>query len=91
MHRLQYDVAKHADGKRRIKAQSTLEIVVAIIPLIIIILCTLNVFIWFNKRMVRRQRVYESTRVASGGAGSVHFADESGYPQLNIFRKWSRP
>jgi hypothetical protein len=80
----------HGDGRRRIKGQSTLEIVVAIIPLIIIILCTLNAFIWFNKRMVRRQRVYERTRVESG-KGSVHYIDESPHPRLDVFMKWSRP
>ena len=92
MQRLINDTEIRGDGKRRFKAQSTLEIVVAIIPLIVIILCTLNAFIWFNKRMVRRQRQYESTRVSSGGSGSVHFINENGYPALDIFRKWvNRP
>ena len=72
-------------GKHPFKAQSTLEITVALVAVFILLLGSTKVFVWVNEQMVLRQEGYESTRVAAGSTNPGVQVDESGYPLLNIF------
>ena len=79
-----YGKIKRADGRRRIKAQSSLEIVVALIPVLVILFCVVNLFFWLNHRLAYRQHKYEESRIASGSTGAVFF-DESGSSKMHVF------
>ena len=85
-----YGKIKRADGRRRIKAQSSLEIVVALIPVLIILFCVVNLFFWLNHRLAYRQHKYEESRIVSGtsddkGRSNAVFADESGSSRMHVF------
>ena len=69
------------------KAQSSLEMAVALVSVCILLCGAMNVFIWLNKRMARRQQDYEKTRVAAGNSTSAKEiqVNETQYPKLNIF------
>jgi len=73
-------------GRHPGKAQSTLEIVVAVIPILVFLFCTLNLFLWVNERIVRRQKRYEQGR----GGVSTSVIDERGDIQFNIFKDWHK-
>lgn len=68
------------------KAQSTLEVAVAIIGILILLLGSLKLFMWVNKLLVLRQESYENTRVSAVNAATEQAAqvDESGFPPLNL-------
>ena len=82
---LWYNKKKAAPGIRHGRAQSTLEIVAALIPVILIILFVINAFFWVNRRMVWRQHKYEESRLSSG-SGSPVFIDESNEATLHLFK-----
>jgi hypothetical protein len=72
------------------KGQVSLEMAVALISVFILLLGTLNLFIWLNKRFILRQRDYEYNpergRVAAGNttnAAEIQ-VNETGYLRLNI-------
>jgi len=72
------------DGSKR-KAQSTLELTVAMIAVFILLLASVKTFVWVNQRMVLRQEDYEGTRVAAASNNPGVQVDESDYPLLDIF------
>lgn len=55
-----------AIGRHPGKAQGSLEMVVALITVLTILLCSLNLFIWLNLRFVWRQQAYEAERKNAG-------------------------
>jgi uncharacterized protein (UPF0333 family) len=52
----------------RNKAQVSLELSAAIVALLILVVGSLNLFIWLNKRIMLRQRDYESSRPLAASA-----------------------
>ena len=75
--------------RKRTKAQVSLELSIALIGILILLFGAFNVFMWVNKRMVQRQKDYESSRVSAGSAGSAaeHQVNETRYPTLNILKR----
>lgn len=69
------------------KAQVSLETTLALICVFIILIGSLRVFLWVNKRMVSRQVDYESTAVSAASTASPAEVpvDESQYPDIDIF------
>jgi len=65
---------------RHHKAQASLELSIALIGVLIILFGAFNIFMWVNKRIVNRQRDYESKRVT---AGSTHSSSEVGVSDIN--------
>lgn len=71
----------------RRKAQSSIEMVVALICTLILFLGSVKIFSWANSCMVQRQQDYDSSRVEAGsssGSGVVD-TDEGSIPRLSIF------
>ena len=66
-------------------AQSSLELAASLVVIFILLFGSLQVFLWVNKRLVQRQKDYESQRVIAGNSGSEVKVDESQYPTLKIF------
>lgn len=66
-------------------AQSSLELAASLVVIFILLFGSLQVFFWVNKRLVQRQKDYESQRVTAGNSGSEVKVDETNYPKLNIF------
>lgn len=60
------------------KAQSTLEMALAVTAALFLLVGGINLFIWLNKLLVLRQEKYEDTR------NTVSQVDESQFPKLNI-------
>ena len=48
------------------KGQSTMEVGIALIVVILFLLASLKIFLWLNNRMVWRQQEYERTRINAG-------------------------
>ena len=74
-----------------VKAQVSLELSIALISVLILLLGSLNVFVWVNQRLVWRQRDYEDTRVKAGSTTLDSTleeiqVDESAYPKLDAFK-----
>ena len=73
------------------KAQATIEFTFVFVITLLFILLTVNVFVWLNHCMVRRQVGYEETRTDAGtppivdGKGDLDKSDFFTPPQLNIF------
>ncbi len=67
-------------GRHNKKAQASLELSLALIGVLIILFGAFNVFMWVNKRIINRQRDYESKRVT---AGSTHSSNEVGVSDIN--------
>ncbi len=66
MRRLRLSKRGRAICRRPGKAQGSLEMVIALITILTILLCALNLFIWLNQRFAWRQRDYEAGRVSAG-------------------------
>ncbi|MCG2713858.1 MAG: hypothetical protein L6308_03305 [Candidatus Omnitrophica bacterium] len=66
-------------------AQSSLELAASLVVIFILLFGSLQVFFWVNKRLVQRQKDYESQRVVAGNSVSEVKVDETNYPKLNIF------
>ena len=47
----------------RLKSQSILELTLALVAVFILILGTVKIFVWLNRRMALRQQAYERTRL----------------------------
>jgi len=86
MCRPRYPKIRPGPGRHPGKAQGALEMVVAVIPIFVFLFCMLNVFLWLNERMVRRQKKYEQSRTSP----SAVFIDESADPKLNVFKGWEK-
>ena len=48
------------------KGQAALEVSLALVGAMILLLGSLQVFLWVNERLVKRHLSYEATRVAAG-------------------------
>ncbi|MBU3934116.1 hypothetical protein KKD20_06880 [Patescibacteria group bacterium] len=83
--RLPAGKAGNTQYAQRNKAQSTLEITVALIAVFILFLGSVKIFVWVNERMVLRQEAYEKTRVSAGSSNFEVQVDESDFPKLDIF------
>lgn len=68
------------------KAQSTLELAVAIVCVFMLLYGTLNTFIWLNKRLIWRHEEYEKTRVKAGSEVNPVpiLVDDANYAPLRI-------
>ena len=72
------------------KAQVSLELAASIVVLFILLFGALQVFLWFNQRMVQRQKDYEAKRVEAANSPTevqTDETDQSKYPKLNIFKR----
>lgn len=64
--------------------QASLELALAITCILLLLLGSLQIFVWVNKSLVLRQEEYEESRdPASGEPAQV---DEAQFPALNILR-----
>lgn len=75
----------------KIKAQVTIEFTVALFCLLILLVGTTKMFVWFGNSIVERHKAYEATRQAaatgSTTSSQVNFYDQKAHP-LNIFKDW---
>lgn len=76
---------------RKIKAQVSLEFTAAFIILLIFLIATTKLFVWFGNNIVERHKKYEKTRRAAGLNGTeaeknIPFYNQSEH-QLKIFVK----
>lgn len=74
---------------KRIKAQVSLEFTAAFIVLLILLIATTKLFVWFGSNIVERHKDYEKTRTAAGFNGTeaennIPFYKQSKHP-LKIF------
>ncbi len=81
---------------RGVHGQATLELSVALILSMMLLVAAAKIFVWLNGSMVKRQKMYEETRVDAGRQtqeqvlsldGTVSnsvMSHESDYPELNI-------
>jgi len=84
----------------KLRAQSSIEFSVAFVSTLLFLVLTVNLFVWFNHCIVRRQRAFEDTRTPAGGLwvpkqdeGSIEKREKNigksdFYPQpprLNVF------
>jgi hypothetical protein len=83
-------IKRNRVGQTGKKAQVSLELAASIVVLFILLFGALQVFLWFNQRMVQRQKDYEAKRVEAANSPAEVQADEtdqSKYPKLNIFKR----
>lgn len=64
--------------------QSTLELSVALIAVMMLIVAMLRLFVWINARMVARQVYYDSTRVIATESGTEGVYNEPTYSKVNL-------
>jgi hypothetical protein len=69
----------------RNKAQSSIEMVIALICALILFLGSVKIFSWANSAMVTRQQWYDSTRVAAGSSSPGEDNNDGNIPGLTIF------
>jgi hypothetical protein len=79
---------KLGNSPDRQKAQVSLEFSAAFVALIILLLATTKIFVWFGNNIVQRNTAYEGTR--TGDTYSLHlppqdFYNQSAHP-LHIFK-----
>ncbi len=53
---------------RKNKAQSTIEFSMAFILAVLFLFLSANLFVWFNRNIVQRQKAYELSRVMSANS-----------------------
>lgn len=61
-------VCKKKEGFLRCLGQASLELSAALIIVMLLLVATVKMFVWFNERMMLRQRDYEATRITAGQA-----------------------
>ena len=66
------------------RAQSSLEMTLAMIGALVLLFGSIKVFIWLAQRLVARQQAYENTRVAAGSSAPGRKWDEPSQ-KLSIF------
>lgn len=54
------------------KGQGTLEAVIALLVTVLLLGGILNIWLWSNKQIVRRQMRYDTTRVAAGTSSDTY-------------------
>ena len=72
------------------QAQVSLELAAAFVIIFILFFGIIQVFIWINGPLAKRQQDYLSQRVKAGNGSAEVQVDESNktrYPGLNIFNK----
>jgi uncharacterized protein (UPF0333 family) len=69
------------------KAQSTLEFTLVFVIVLLFIFCTVNLFVWFNHCIVRRQVSYEQSRGDAAGQAEANVGKSDFYTpnKLNVF------
>ena len=67
------------------KAQSSLELVVALVAVFILLLGSVKIFVWLNGRMALRQQGYEASRRPAASDSPGTQVNESDHPLLNVF------
>ena len=77
----------------KVKAQVALEFTTAFICLILFLVATTKIFVWFGSNIVNRHKAYELTRIAAGTGATTSseeikdkFYDQTKH-QLDIFGK----
>jgi hypothetical protein len=55
------------------KGQTTIEVGVGMVVVMLLLFGSLKIFLWLNERMVRRQVAYENTRVAAGASWTQRY------------------
>lgn len=60
------------------RAQTTLELTIALVLIMILLVGSAKIFVWLNGRMVQRAEDYEGSRIAAGSvpAGAVDLSPE---------------
>ena len=70
------------------RAQVTLEFTLSFICLLLILVLTAKLFVWFGRNIVWRQRAYENTRTTAGRSGPAARANRDNFytaTTLDIF------
>ena len=70
--------------KRENRAQSSLELSVALIAVMMLIVAMVRLFVWITGRMVKRQVYYDSTRVVATEPGTEGEYNEPTYEEVNL-------
>lgn len=77
--------------KDRLEAQVFMEFVISFFLLLVFVVLTTVVFVWFSNHLVNRHVEYEKTRIFAGNANTaqvnVGFYNQSKTP-LNVFEGW---
>lgn len=61
--------------KNKVKAQVALEFTAAFICVILFLLGTVQIFVWFGKNIVQRNKKYEETRKSAGTGDKTALKD----------------
>lgn len=77
----------------KIKAQVAIEFTVALFCLLVLLVATTKIFVWFGHTIVQRHTRYEETRTAAATEGTtadeINFYDQtSPENRLGIFKDW---
>lgn len=79
------------DNTVKVKAQVALEFIAAFICTILVLIGTVQLFVWFGSSIVNRQKKYELTRAAAGNGATTNSPEikDKFYPPepLNILFK----
>lgn len=80
---------------KKSKAQASIEFSLAFILTVLFLFLSCNIFVWFNRNIVKRQRAYERSRVTAATpsqakAGKLDFyvpdpQKNPDYKKLNVF------
>ena len=79
-------------GNSKIKAQVAIEFIVTLFCLLILLVATTKIFVWFGNSIVGRHTKYEASRSAAATgattASQVNFYNQKDNP-LDIFKGWN--
>jgi len=74
---------------KHLRAQVSLELVMALTCVLILVLGTVRVFVWLNQRLVFRQEAYENSRAQASSSYGEYQVSDATLPggNLNILGK----
>jgi hypothetical protein len=76
---------------RQIKSQVTIEFTIAFFCLLVFLLATVRIFVWFGNNIIQRHKAFEETRTKAGREGTtasqIDFYNQEDNP-LDIFDDW---
>lgn len=68
-------LAVKAQARLKTGGQVAIEATVAVIAIFIFLLGVTQIFVWFNRNTIRRQKAYQETRLLLGANEAVNFYD----------------
>jgi len=60
------DAGQHRSRTRRGRGQSSLEMTVGMIMVLMMLVAAVRIFAWINRRLIYRQEDYEASRISAG-------------------------